>query len=45
MITLDYFYFDLLNIFTLSSNRPVPNKFTEYRDPDFESQEYDDLSD
>jgi hypothetical protein len=30
---------------SIERNRPVPNKFTEYRDPDFESLENDDLSD
>jgi hypothetical protein len=30
---------------SLERNRPVPNKFTEYRDPDFESLNDDDLSD
>uniref|UniRef100_A0AC34Q5D3 Uncharacterized protein n=1 Tax=Panagrolaimus sp. JU765 TaxID=591449 RepID=A0AC34Q5D3_9BILA len=34
-----------ISLASLERNRPVPNKFTEYRDPDFESQEYDDLSD
>lgn len=34
-----------VSLASLERNRPVPNKFTEYRDPDFESQEYDDLSD